>query len=269
MPCAFCVSVGIAVITQRRSSAERVVPPKRIVHCSSNPGGGATFRIHVVLASAFSVLGSCSRPIVYRSGSAVQQQFVWVDRSGKRIEEVGGPDSLGAEGTSSLSPDGRRVALFRTVDGNSDIWLLELGRNVPSRFTTDAAAEVLPTWSPDGTRVVFSSNRNGAFDLYEKPAAGAGTEESLLTTAQTKFASDWSPAGAFSSIAALTRRGQTLTSGLSREMENKNPFRLSRRTSSKGSRDSLPTESGLPTSRTSPAVSKSISNHFPALELRC
>jgi serine/threonine protein kinase len=162
---------------------------------------------------------SAAGPLVYRSGSAVQQQFVWFDRSGKRIEEVGGPDSLGAEGTSSLSPDGRRVALTRSVDGNPDVWLLELGRNVPSRFTTDAAADLLPIWSPDGTRIVFSSNRKGAFDLYEKPAAGAESERPLLTAQAAAFASDWSLDGRFllynsigtnsdSDIWALPREGK-------------------------------------------------------------
>jgi serine/threonine protein kinase len=148
--------------------------------------------------SAAPLSASAAGPLVYRSGSPVQQQFVWVDRSGKRIEEVGGPGSLGAEGgTSSLSPDGRRVALVRSVDANVDVWLLELGRNVPSRFTTDAALDMLPIWSPDGTRIVFSSSRKGGFDLYEKPAAGAGSERPLLTTAQDEFATDWSPDGRF------------------------------------------------------------------------
>jgi hypothetical protein len=157
-------------------------------------------RVTVVTVSGISTAAlsaSAAGPVVYRSGSAIQRQFVWFDRSGKRIDDVGGPDGFAGDGTSSLSPDGHRVALFRAVDGNVDVWLLELRRNVPSRFTTDAAADMLPIWSPDSTRIVFSSNRKGQFDLYEKPAAGTGSEEPLLTTAQTKFATDWSLDGRF------------------------------------------------------------------------
>ena len=73
---------------------------------------------------------------------------------------MGGPDSLGARGPSHLtrwSPCG----VVRAVNGNVDVWLLELGRGVLSRFTSDAADDMFPIWSPDGTRIVFSSNRKG------------------------------------------------------------------------------------------------------------
>ena len=138
---------------------------------------------------------SAAGPLVYRSGSAGQPHFVWVDRSGKEMGKVS-PDSAEAIGPS-LSPDDRRVALFRVVSGNVDVWLLDLGRSVVSRFTSDAADDIYPIWSPDATRIVFSSNRKGVMDLYQKPASGAGSEELLLSTAQAKFATDWSLDGRF------------------------------------------------------------------------
>ena len=49
--------------------------------------------------------------------------------------------------------------------------------------------EVFPIWSPDGSHIVFSSNRKGrVHDLYQKQATGAGSEELLLSTPQTKHA---------------------------------------------------------------------------------
>jgi Tol biopolymer transport system component len=66
-----------------------------------------------------------------------------------------------------------------------------------SRFTTDAADDVAPIWSPDATRIVFGSNRKGSFDLYQKPANGAGSEQLLLANGQVNSASDWSPDGRF------------------------------------------------------------------------
>ncbi len=96
-----------------------------------------------------------------------------------------------------MSPDGRRAALHRVVNGNFDIWLLEMGKGLLQRFTTHTALDVYPIWSPDGSRVVFNSNRNGVFDLYEKPATGSGNEQLLLATPQAKTAMDWSPDGRF------------------------------------------------------------------------
>ena len=83
------------------------------------------------------------------------------------------------------------------MDGNTDVWLLDTKRGVLSRFTTDAADDVVPVWSPDGRRVVFSSNRTGVHDLYVKPVTGGGTETLLLSSAEPKLATDWSADGRF------------------------------------------------------------------------
>jgi len=141
---------------------------------------------------------SAAGPIVYRAGSAggIRRQLIWFDRSGKNVGRVGDADSAGL-GNPSHSPDGQRVALQRTVNGNQDLWLLEVARGVLTRFTFDAANDANPTWSPDGRRIVFASNRKGAYDLYQKPATGAGSEELLLTTPQNKVVADWSRDGRF------------------------------------------------------------------------
>jgi Tol biopolymer transport system component len=132
--------------------------------------------------------------LVYRTGSGGgQRQFVWFDRTGKETGRVGEPDGSGVLGPS-MSSDGQHVALYRTVDGNSDIWLLELERGVRERFTTDAAGEVNPVWSPDRRRIAFSSNRDGAYDLYVRTISSSETE-TLLKTADPKSASSWSPNG--------------------------------------------------------------------------
>jgi Tol biopolymer transport system component len=94
-------------------------------------------------------------------------------------------------------PDGRRVAVSRSVNGNTDIWLLELGRGILSRFTFDAALDSYPIWSPDGSRIVFQSNRKGNADLYQKPVNSAGSEEPLLANPQSKLPWDWSADGRF------------------------------------------------------------------------
>jgi Tol biopolymer transport system component len=108
-----------------------------------------------------------------------------------------------------MSPDGRRLALFRTSDGNRDIWLIDLARGVLTRFASDVAGDVSPIWSSDGTRVVFSSHRNrtdGVFDLYQRPTVGAGNEERLLTTGETMVATDWSSDGRFLLYRSLSRK---------------------------------------------------------------
>jgi Tol biopolymer transport system component len=87
------------------------------------------------------------------------------------------------------------VAVQRTAQGNDDIWVLDGART--SRFTFDPAIEMRPVWSPDGTRIAFTSTRTAAGDLYQKPTSGAGNEERLLTSDQLKQAYSWSADGRF------------------------------------------------------------------------
>ncbi len=71
--------------------------------------------------------------IIFRSGSASHdRQFVWFDRQGNEVGRVGRPDA-GSPFSPAMSPDGRRIALHRTVDGNVDIWLLDTDRGGISR----------------------------------------------------------------------------------------------------------------------------------------
>jgi Tol biopolymer transport system component len=88
------------------------------------------------------------------------------------------------------------MALFRVLPDNIDVWLLELARGVSTRFTLNPANDVLPVWSPDGARIIFSSTRKGGVhDLYIKRADGTTEEEPLLSTPQDKVATGWSPDG--------------------------------------------------------------------------
>src|SRR5262249_32104544 len=113
-------------------------------------------------------LSAISGIVAYRTGSAgAARQLTWLDRSGKDLGAIGAPDSADLRDVE-LSPDGKRVAVSRTVNRNEDIWLIDAARGVPTRFNFDAASDQLPVWSPDGSHVVFHSNRKGIFNLYWK-----------------------------------------------------------------------------------------------------
>ncbi len=130
--------------------------------------------------------------VAYRAGlPGGLRQLVWVDRSGRELERIGEPIS-GVAVNPAISPDGRRLVLQRTIDGNIDIWQLELGRGTLSRLVSNPALDVNPIWSPDGRWIAFGSNRMGAVDLYRKSATGSGSEEPLLKSPNTKSVTDWS-----------------------------------------------------------------------------
>jgi serine/threonine protein kinase/Tol biopolymer transport system component len=136
-------------------------------------------------------------------------QLVWLDRTGKKISLLGEP---GAYSDLELSPDGKRASVsIQGQAGNTpDIWLYDVARGLPTRFTFGPAIALTSIWSPDGSRIVFNSDRKGHFDLYQKASSGAGSEEVLLEDNLDKFPMGWSPDGRF----ILYRTGNVRPSGL-------------------------------------------------------
>jgi Tol biopolymer transport system component len=68
-------------------------------------------------------------------------------------------------------------------------------RGVPSRFTFTRDADDDPVWSPDGTTIAFSSIRNGAPGIYQKPVGRDADDELVFTNHEPLHPSDWSPDG--------------------------------------------------------------------------
>ncbi len=132
--------------------------------------------------------------LAYQTADESGSQLRWFDRNGKPGGVLGEPDRwIGLQ----LSTDGKKVAGGVWRNGNQDIWIYDVTRGLPTRFTFDPAQEAGAVWSPDDSRIVFSSARRGHFDLYQKAANGVGDENLLLQSNADKTASSWSPDGRF------------------------------------------------------------------------
>jgi Tol biopolymer transport system component len=146
-------------------------------------------------SAAFSV---SDRVLAYRTGIGVRgfpMQLNWFDRSGKVIGTVG---ERADYSDVQLSPDGTRVAVSEQDPGTGrDIWIFDLARGIPTRFTSDPADEFSSVWSPDGSQIIFSSRRRGHFDLYQKASSGAGATQDVLVDDRDKWPMSWSSDGRF------------------------------------------------------------------------
>ena len=140
---------------------------------------------------AFSV--SAVGLLAHRSSAPVRRQLVWFDRRGTRMGSLGRSDDL--LGNPELAPDGRHLAVVRSVQGNADIWVIDTSTGVESRFTFDPGIDGAAVWAPDGSRLMFGSNRNGPFDLFQKNASGERDEQRVLTSSSNKAPADWSSDG--------------------------------------------------------------------------
>jgi dipeptidyl aminopeptidase/acylaminoacyl peptidase len=71
------------------------------------------------------------------------------------------------------SPDGRRIVYDATIEGNTDVFVVEASGGTSKQLTTDASADSAPSWSRDGRWVYFSSTRAGAVpDIWRVPGDG-------------------------------------------------------------------------------------------------
>jgi serine/threonine protein kinase/Tol biopolymer transport system component len=169
---------------------------------------------------AAAISASATGSILYRAGGANRQrQLAWFDRSGKALGNAYAPDAASPL-NPVLSPDGRQVALNRTVNGNTDIWLLDLSRAVLTRFTSDPTPEIFPIWSPDGRQLAYGATdlkSGGGFNLAAKAVAQTGAAMTLLDEIDTGVPVDWSRDGRYilyRKIALLARTDAVVGSDL-------------------------------------------------------
>jgi serine/threonine protein kinase len=114
-----------------------------------------------------------------------------IDESGNVVEAVLEPKAYTG---IDLSPDGRRVAVAipDPQSGNGDLWIMDIARNVSTRFTFDPTDEAGAQWSPDGSRILFTRMHEGVYSLFIKSAMGEGEDKLVAKAALHLFPSDWS-----------------------------------------------------------------------------
>ena len=84
----------------------------------------------------------------------------------------------------SWSPDGNRLAFVSDRTGSPNIYILNVEQALqdPKRaeilqLTDNAFENQKPAWSPDGTRLLFESNRDGNWDIYMVTVDSGGANQ--------------------------------------------------------------------------------------------
>ena len=137
------------------------------------------FNEHTIMESTDPIMSPAwspdSRQLAYVSFEG-NQSSIWVQtlRSGNRFRVSSKP---GINGAPSFSPDGRKLVItLGGVDGNLDIYVLDINSRRTTRLTTHRAIDTEGSWSPDGRHIYFTSDRSGGPQVYRVAATG-GTPE--------------------------------------------------------------------------------------------
>ena len=143
--------------------------------------------------------------LAYRTALSRGRRLTWMDRHGNRLKVT---SASGEIRDPRISPDGSRVLYWRFEpgrEGGGDIWMLDLDRDISSRvtFTGQTGTSV---WSPDGSRIAFSTRAG----IAVQPVIGIRASEDLYTVPPgQQEVNDWSPDGQWIVYEARSAPGAT------------------------------------------------------------
>ncbi|MDQ6678905.1 MAG: hypothetical protein M3Z09_16600, partial [Acidobacteriota bacterium] len=125
-----------------------------------------------------------------------RSQFIWVDRTGKRLSSASPADINASYGR--LSPDGRWLAAvpFDIERGVTEIWLYDAVTGVGRKAIFGPEIRHAPVWSPDSRRLVHLIDDHAWPRLGLSSIDGTPDKESLPDTG-FMTPTDWSPDGRF------------------------------------------------------------------------
>jgi Tol biopolymer transport system component len=142
-----------------------------------------------------------SNQLVYAKGDGPQREAMrtlWVSRIGRRDPQPISTSSSGVITALSLTANGRAGAVIQSVY-QSDVYLGDIGidgdlKGDPRRFTFDERNDQPFAWTRDGRSIVFSSDRNGTFDIFRQSLEN-DTAEPVATGPELQTAARVTPDG--------------------------------------------------------------------------
>ena len=98
----------------------------------------------------------------------------------------------------SISPDGKQILISR-YQGKANLWIYGLDRGTFRRFTETEYETFWAIWTPDGEKIVFSSNRDGGthMNLFMKRQDSSGPIDRLTSSNFNQHPKSWSKDGKY------------------------------------------------------------------------
>jgi Tol biopolymer transport system component len=160
-----------------------------LVSLEQDPNGELIAQLFVAPAAGGPAIRLTQRP-------AWDDAVAW-SPDGRLIAFQSLPSGFVPSSNSTQAPQPEEAPGGQAVGGtgaNFDIWLINADGSGLRQLTDDPAEDGRPAWSPDGTRIVFNSNRSGSYDVWVMNVDGTG-QTRLTADAGDNWGPRWSPDG--------------------------------------------------------------------------
>jgi len=138
--------------------------------------------------------------IAYTAGEASEVRVVDADGSGTTLLTT----DFGLHGWTTWSPDGARIAFhadrnvipgdLETIGDDPDIFTVNANGTAEQQLTTAPGRDWFPEWSPDGSKILFLSDRDGPGEIFSMNPDGTG-QTNLTSNPAADGWPAWSPDG--------------------------------------------------------------------------
>ena len=137
------------------------------------------YRVQTILESRESILSATWSPdgnrIAYVSFENNRRPAIYIHdlTTGLKQQITNFP---GLNSAPAFSPDGKKLAMVLSKDGNPDIYVLDLETRRLQRITRHYGIDTEPSWRNDGQAIVFTSSRGGKPQIYQMELADLSIE---------------------------------------------------------------------------------------------
>ena len=187
------------------------------ITCIQQSGGGSIYFVPGDFSNAVEVTnfdGDHKDPAVSADGSRLlyasasipdgETQICMVDLDGTNNTCFAAPNQTGSAWAPVWNPaDDQQFVFVANSDADPDLYLYDLGTNTSGALTENDVADFGPDYSPDGTKIVFSSQVNGIDQLFWMTQADREPMQ-LTTDANNNYEPVYSPQGDY---IAFTKQG--------------------------------------------------------------
>jgi Tol biopolymer transport system component len=136
------------------------------------------------------------------SYSSTGQYIVYLGPTGKTINRINADgsglktlvSSTNLLSQPALSPNGKKLAFVKAVGTygtNWEVFVKNFADGTTKRLTTWSGDDIQPTWSPDGSKIAFTSSRSGMYQIWTVSATG-GSPTRITHTSTSERDPAWS-----------------------------------------------------------------------------